>query len=272
MIKIPTTVKKSIQYSFSIIAVIETIAGILGYAIKDIYPSWEWWKWLLVVFAAIVVLTFIIYCILISLKHKPYKTTINGNLVEIKSGDIFSETGWKVIPFNDRFDTQVDDVIIAHDTLNGKMIDHYVSNLDILNDTINKAAKDSSRLIPKLSKNKYIYPLGRIIPFEDFLMLSFSHFDKQNQARISLEEYEPMLVNMWAEIRRVYAAKHIVIPLIGTGITTIEGMPKKNYTEILRCILCTLQGSRYQFEQGISIILTDKTMDEIDMNLIREEF
>lgn len=50
-----------------------------------------------------------------------------GKPVEIKIGDLFTEEEWKVIPFNDRYDTQVDDVIVSHNSLNGKMIDLYVS-------------------------------------------------------------------------------------------------------------------------------------------------
>jgi hypothetical protein len=73
-------------------------------------------------------------------------------------------------------------------------------------------------------------------------------------------------------MRRVYAAKHIVIPLIGSGITTIAGIQQKNYTEMLKCILCTLRGSRFQPEQGISIVMTEDAMANIDMSSIREEF
>ncbi len=272
MIKITDTMKKSLQYSFSVIAGIGTFAGVCGYAIKDIDSSWQWWKWMLIVLAVILALACGIYFYLNSRKHKPYKTIINGNPVEIKTGDLFSESGWKVIPFNDRFDTQVDDVIVAHNSLNGKMIDHHVSNLEELKETIKKAASDSSKLLPEVSNEQLIYPIGRLIPYESFLMLSFSHFDNQNQAYIGLEEYELMLVRMWSEIRRVYAAKSIAIPLLGTGITTIEGMPNKNYTELLKCILCTLRRSKYQFDQGVSIVLSDKAMKRIDMNIIREEF
>ena len=77
---------------------------------------------------------------------------------------------------------------------------------------------------------------------------------------------------MWAELRRVYAAKHITIPLIGAGITDINGMPEKNYTEFLKCILCTLRSSKFQPDKGITIVMTREAMMRIDMNVIREEF
>lgn len=272
MKRLSRTIKMSIQYSFSIIAGLNTIAGLWGYAIKDINSSWSWWKWGLVLLVALIVLSAIIYGIICLSKHKPYRTVINGKSVEIMVGDLFSETGWKVIPFNDRFDTQVDDIIIAHNSLNGKMIDTYVSNMDELKTAIRSAPNDVSKFKPVLSGDKYIYPLGRLIPYNDFLMLSFSHFDDQNQAYIGIGEYEQMLIRMWSEMRRVYAAKPISIPLIGTGITTIEGVSEKNHTELLKCILCTLRGSKFQPDQGIRIVLTNEAMEQIDMSIIKEEF
>ena len=265
-------IKKSVRHSFSIVAGLSTIAGIWGYTVKDINPLWQCWKWGLVLAVVFIFLSGVFYVIMRSLAHKPYKTSINGKPVEIKVGDLFTENGWKVVPFNDRYDTQVDDVIIAHNSLNGKMIDSYVDNLDALNETIRAAANDTSELKPKTVGGKTVFPLGRLIAYNDFLMLSFSHFDKQNRAYIGIGEYEQMLICMWSEMRRVYAAKHIVIPLIGSGITTIAGMPQKNYTEMLKCILCTLKGSHFQPEQGISIVLTKEAITNIDMSIIKEEF
>lgn len=220
-----------------------------------------------------VVLSCIIYAVIHSFAHKLYKTTINGKPVEIKTGNLFVEKGWKVIPFNERYDTTVDDVIIAENSLNGQMIKLYIGgDLNSLNETIKAAGADTSELKPKIIGGKTVFPLGRLIAYNDFLMLSFSHFDKQNRAFIEVGEYEQMLIRMWSEMRRVYAAKHIVIPLIGAGITTIVGMPQKNYTEMLKCILCTLRRSSFQPDEGISIVLSKETMANTDMNIIRDEF
>lgn len=267
-----STIKKSIQFSFSMVAGASTIAGIWGYTIKDINPLWKWWVCGLVLIAVFIVMCFLSYVYLFLTKHNTYKTTINGKVVTIKIGDIFIEEGWKVIPFNDRFDTKVDDIIIAHNSLNGVMINKHIDDIVSLNEAIKEEKSDCSDLKPNLINGQKHYPLGRIIPYKDFLMLSFSHFDNQNRAFIGIGEYEQMLFRMWKEIRRVYAAKHVSIPLIGTGITSIEGLSQKNYTEILRCILCTLRRSGFQPDQGISIIITEEAIKKIDMNMIKEEY
>ena len=62
------------------------------------------------------------------------KTSISlgGTSVHIKKGDIFLQDGLKVIPFNEYFDTSVDDKIIARNSLNGKYITNIFTDVDEL--------------------------------------------------------------------------------------------------------------------------------------------
>ena len=59
---------------------------------------------------------------------------VEGSDVTIKVGDIFQQPGLKAIAFNEYFDTQVDNRIIAEGSLNGifikKNLDVPVSELD----------------------------------------------------------------------------------------------------------------------------------------------
>ncbi len=272
MKRIPLLFRKSVSYAFIIISGISTIVGLWGYTIKDINPQWAWWKWALVLLGTYLVVSLIIGLIIKAKEHKPLTISINGKTVKIKVGNIFSEEGYKVIPFNERFDTQVNDIIIAHNTLNGKLIDNYIEDINELKNTILSAAFEDSYYKPTFIEGKAVYPLGRLIPYNDYLLLSFTHFDEHNQAYISVGEYEQILLRMWKEMRRVYAAKHIVIPLLGAGITTIDGTQEKNYTDLLKCILCTLRSSMFQPEQGMTITLTSDTIKQINMNSIKEEF
>ena len=272
MKRIPSIIRRSVQYAFSIIAGASAVAGLWGYTVRDISDKLEWWHWLLVIVGVFIALSIGIYFIIRAFSHRSFTTKINGKPVVIKVGDLFEAIGWKLIPCNERFDTQVDDTIIAHDTLNGKMIDSHISDMDDLKRIIAEAVNDNSPLKGKKENGRFVYPLGRVIPYQDFLMVAFSHFNEQNKAHIGIGEYEQLLIRMWAEIRRVYAAKPITIPLIGAGITDVEGVPEKNYTEFLKCILCTLRSSKFQPDKGITIVVTEDAMDKIDMNAIREEF
>lgn len=270
-------IKKSMCCSYAMISAIGMILSIFGYNIRDLYPDQIWWVYVVCLLIFWIVLTSIlfllIYCYKEAMKHKPYETEINGKSVNIKVGDIFREIGLKVIPFNERYDTKVDDVIISHNSLNGIMIDRYVKILNELNETIKSDANKSLSPLKMMIKDEMkVYPLGRIIRYNDFLMVAFSHFDKQNRAYISFDEYEQVLFRMWSELRRVYAGKPIVLPLLGGGITTINEVTEKNYTELLKCILCTLRSSRFMPIKGISIVMPLDVMKKIDMNLIRKEF
>lgn len=272
MKQIPRTIKRSLTYAFTIITGISTIVGLWGYTVKDINPDLSWWKWGLILLGGFIILALFIFIILKKASHRAYSTSINGKPVTIKVGDIFAETGWKLIPCNERFDTQVDDRIIAHNTLNGKMIDDHVTDIEDLRSVIIAAKDGSSEFIPFTKGGKTVFPLGRLIPYKDFLMLAFSHFDENDTAYIGIGEYEQLLLRMWAEVRRVYAAKPVSLPLIGGGVTTIKGLPEKNYTALLKCMLCTLRSSKFQPDQGLTIILTQDVIDQIDMNEIKEEF
>ncbi|MGC6604745.1 macro domain-containing protein [Escherichia coli] len=59
-------------------------------------------------------------------KLREINITIEESNVIIKTGDIFKQDGLKVIPFNEYFDTQVDEKIIAETSLNGKFIKKYL--------------------------------------------------------------------------------------------------------------------------------------------------
>lgn len=265
--------KHSVHIAFDIVAGISTIVGIWGFTLRDISEKMAWWQCLLILIAAFLIISVICRGIIEGKKHQSYETSIHGKKVVIKEGNIFEEDGLKVIPFNEYFDTLVDDIVISSRSLNGKMIKDYVSDIEELNQTIISAKNDVVSIgCPVDVDGRSRYPLGRIIKYQGFAMLAFSHFNAQNEAYISIGDYEKCLFNMWRELRRVYASEHIVIPLIGSGITTIEGVQTKNNTELLKCILCSLRGSKFIPDNGVTIVLTKETINEIDMNRIREEF
>ncbi|MBS5720753.1 MAG: hypothetical protein KHW57_08845, partial [Clostridium sp.] len=158
---------------------------------------------------------------------------IKGINVKIEEGDIFESTDWKLIPFNEFFDTTVDDVVIARNSLNGKFIER-LQDIDDLNRKINEA-DDVPGMRKKTKAGRICYSLGRIIAYQDYMLLAFSHFEN-NQALLSHNDYEICLRTMWKEISRVYANRPITIPLLGGGITRITD---KNEFQLLQHIECS---------------------------------
>jgi hypothetical protein len=70
---------------------------------------------------------------------------------------------------------------------------------------------------------------------------------------------------MWKEIDRVYANTPVFIPLLGSGITRFTDTPNKDNLSLIKCLLCTLKMSGVHIKQTITICLTKKTMNDINI-------
>lgn len=258
--------KDSFLCSVSLIAAIETLCAIADFSINDICNDLKWWNKGLIIFQVFVLLFLITGCIKAISANRSVSLKIRGVSIKIKTGNIFESTDWKLIPFNEFFDTQVDDVVIARNSLNGKFIDS-LSDIDDLNRII-AAAENTPGMKYKKKSGRTCYQLGQIIPYQDYMLLAFSHFEN-NQAKLSQNDYEACLRTMWNEISRVYANRPVTIPLLGGGITRITD---KNDFHLLRCILCTLKTSNAEIYQPITIILTKESMDKINLYDIKKHF
>lgn len=258
--------KDSISVSLALLAFIQTIAEVIGLFEIDFVKGISWWGKLVVIVALFIVLTFSVFIFKLVRVHRGLRLKIADNDVIIKEADIFKQDGWKLIPFNERFDTTVDDKIIAHNTLNGYFIDSLdESDKHNLEDCILHAANVSG--LNNLSKGSgRKHPLGRIVTFSnEFLLLAFTHFDNNNNAYLSHSDFEKCLLTMWKEISRVYANKPIYIPLLGSGMTRFTDTPHKDNLSLAQCLLCTLKMSGVHLKQPITICLTPQVLDDINI-------
>lgn len=256
--------KDSISFATGIVAAIETALAVSGVSLHDAIPGQAWWVYLLIVLATFTALVMLIRLVLALLYRERIELDINGNQVEIVEGDLFAQDGKKVIPFNEYFDTNVDDIVISHSSLNGIFINHYVDDPTELKRTIEG---DNNSLLPVYDdKGRRRYDLGTIKRFgEEYLLLAFSHFDEYNQAHLTMDEYERCLMNMWRELCRVYAGRPIFLPLLGSGITRFDDVRRKSEGELLRCMLCTLRSTGQSFSKPISIVLTNEAISRVDL-------
>ncbi|WP_253718643.1 macro domain-containing protein [Weizmannia acidilactici] len=87
-------------------------------------------------FYSLIVISIIYILIYIIIKSglKEITLNINGSLIEITSGDIFQQDSdcYKVIAFNEFFDTTVDDNIISSNSLNGMYLKKSILMKNIL--------------------------------------------------------------------------------------------------------------------------------------------
>lgn len=204
---------------------------------------------------------------------------INNTTIKISKGDIFSNNTneFKVIGFNEYFDTNVDDRIISSKTLNGLYIKQKYNDVSVLDEKI----KDNEHLkqniinnVNRVSGKRIKYKLGTIFKDEDYFLVALSKFDEDNRAYLEVNEYINCLMNFWNECDIFYAGYTVVMPLLGSGITRFHGYEEITDQEILEIILWTFKVSKIKFKypSSLKIVLTNNTLKKINLYEIKNRF
>lgn len=201
---------------------------------------------------------------------------INETVINIEIGDIFNETGIKVIPFNEYFDTIIDDVIISKNSLNGIFINKIINekrvNLEELNKKIENELSDKKISINHNRKKgkKIKYKLGTIFEYDDYFLTAMTKFDNDNRAKISQKEFLEFLLEFWENIDIKYNNRKIIVPLLGSGITRFEKNIKPQ--ELLSQIIWIFKLSQISLKSGLKIIIHENMKEQINLYEIKEIF
>lgn len=260
--KLTKRVKDSIIITMSSIGVISTFLSVLGLSLADIETLTIWLRIVISVFAFII-LYLIIYMLIGRIFRDSVSTTIHQTSVTVVCGDIFEVPEFRVIGCDTNFRTEVDDVIISKKSLHGQLIlNHGVP--DEINAVIETEAKRLG--LYKNDEGLYDFPLGTIIRYDSsvdnhtYLMLAMTELNSDYESHTNMSEFEYMLMRMWKEINRIYAGNDIALPLLGSGISRFDDGPKE-YETLLRCMLCTLNGSGVTFNSNIKILIYGNIKD-----------
>ncbi|HAV5770680.1 TPA: hypothetical protein JI173_10495 [Acinetobacter baumannii] len=197
---------------------------------------------------------------------------VEGSEVTIKTGDIFSESGLKTIPFNEYFDTTVDNKIISDRSLNGIFIKQYMKdNLSSFDQYISGYSFDSEDILDKNLKRKFgkiqRYQIGTICLYQDFILTAFAKFDDDNKAVLTMPEYLEFLINFWDNVNNVYAQQSVSTPIFGSGITRIKGHKTISDEDLLKIMLWTFRISEMRFKHPakLTIIISKDKIDKINL-------
>ncbi len=227
-----------------------------------------------------ITVTLIYYCYsLISMNNiKSITLSIQGSTFEIKSGNIFESSDLKVINFNEYFDTQVDNKVIAKNSLNGKFI------VDILNDNTKELDSEIEKQLAgkivannknrKLGKKKQ-YNLGEIVEYKDYLLTSLTKFTDDNRAILSLKDYLSFLMNFWDNLDKVYANRCVTITLFGSSsLTRFTDAYEINDQDLIEIIIWTFKISKIKFKYPtkITMVLSDDLIRKINLYKIKEMY
>lgn len=198
--------------------------------------------------------------------------SIEGSDVTIKVGDIFLQEGLKAIAFNEYFDTQVDNKIIAERSLNGIFVNEHlqvpVSELDQYIEGYNFESSEIIETNDARKEGKKIrYQIGTICIYQEFLLTAFSKFDENNKAILTMPEYLEFLISFWDKVNNVYAQESVSTPIFGSGIARIKGHKNISDEDLLKIMLWTFRISemRFKYPARLTIIIHKDKIDKINL-------
>ena len=199
------------------------------------------------------------------------KIDIEGTEVNIKAGDIFEQEGLKVIAFNEYLDTQVDEKIIASNSLNGIFINRFFKDsIDKLDEHIEKYDFEENKIDVNATRRngkKQKFKLGTLCIYEEFILTAFSKFDEKNKATLTMPEYLEFLIKFWDEINNVYGQKSVTVPIFGSGITRIKEHKSISDEDLLKIMLWTFRISemRFKYPAKLTIVIHKNKIEKINL-------
>ncbi|WP_070121698.1 macro domain-containing protein [Bacillus marinisedimentorum] len=206
----------------------------------------------------------ILYILLDLLKNTRLKETkliVDGSEIVVKTGDIFKfpRNIYKVIAFNEFFDTKVDDKIISKSSLNGQYLNYFYENTSDLDERIYQDQRMQNRIVEKnverpLGGKHTRYRLGSIFKDKDFFLVAFSKFNDENEANLKLHEYANCLIHFWNEVNSLYAQQEVVVPLLGSGITRHKDFNATPH-QLLEVMLWTFKISKVKFREPSKVTI-----------------
>lgn len=197
---------------------------------------------------------------------------IEGSTVTVKAGDLFKEQGFKVIAFNEYFDTQVDGRIISAESLNGIFINNHVpGGLDALEQHLEKHQFEDGDLAQfnesRRAGKKQKYEIGTVCVYDDFILAAFTKFDDSNKAVLTMPEYLEFLIKFWDKINVVYGQKCVSVPVFGSGITRIKEHKNIGEEDLLKIMLWTFRISemRFKYPAKLTIVVHESKIDKVNL-------
>jgi hypothetical protein len=225
-----------------------------------------------VIFVVLLIVYFFLWLWMNNKKAMSLK--IGNTTVSITSGDIFAQEGFKVIAFNEYFDTIVGD-IVSENTLNGIFIKKNVSDFANLDKQI---ASDDHLMHRRTdinntrkAGNKQKYKLGSIFKYSnDYLLAAFAKFNEDNEANIAIPDYMHFLLDFWHEISVFYNSRLVSITIFGSGITRFVDRYNPSNQELLELILWSFRVSGVKLISGLQIIIPVEKCAGIDFYRLKE--
>ncbi len=133
---------------------------------------------------------------------------------------------------------------------------------------------DNAQLKPTRGKSKYQnkvrYESGKLVPNGEYLLLAFAKLDKDGLGRFfSHDEFLDCLSLLWKEIDKYYGQEDVCIPVLGAGITRMNGA-LLTQQELLDIIIRSYKLSPHKIKSPCQLHIVCKKCDDFSLNKIGE--
>ena len=197
--------------------------------------------------------------------------------LKIFEGDILSiKRGVVVIPFNDYFDTLVDNKVIGTDTLHGKFVNKFrieYPNID-LDEEIRKSLSAYGYTENKerpVEGKQYKYPLAAVArvsvnPELHYYLLAATEFNWENHPIEQPEMYSYIMQKLYKYINTNCSGLPVYMPIIGTGQMGLNLAKEDVLYEMIHNMMLV---KPYVTRGGSNIVIYKGDMPEISLNRIK---
>lgn len=217
--------------------------------------------------------------ITISFAHKRTVVVQKGNIWDVKDGIV-------IVPVNNFFDTQVDDIVIGKNTLHGQFVDLYKKRYPTknLNQEIRKALQaDNIKSSGTYSNRKHViedgedyskaYPLGTVARLKEgnlqYYLVVVTEFDEENHIINQPEMYPMILLKLIKQIDKWNSGVPVYLPIIGSGQM---GLPLTKQGIVAEMLSCFNMAEHYVAIGGTTILVYEKDMRDVSLNRIKYQF
>lgn len=221
----------------------------------------------MVFFLLIFVLTVLIYKVCVYIKWWRKIKGKNYTIV-VKYKDIFKvKKCKKVIPFDECYTTDVGSLPgeIKPTSICGQYLEKYpITNMYDLIEQAKLNSKGKSKY-----QNKDKYESGRLVPNQDYLLMSFAKLDKEGLGRLTRAELVDCLTVLWSEIDKYYGQQDVCISILGSGITRMDDSILMQQ-ELLDIIIASYKLSASKIKKPNKLIIACKRVEGFSLYKIGE--
>lgn len=220
----------------------------------------------------------VIACVLVgvvrSLPRRGISHRIGGtnSRLSVRFGDIFEESGLRVIPVNEFFDCELGEHV-SPVTLHGQVIARLYGgdSTRFARDVDELLPRSAALSIPRTDGRTLSYPLGTTVKVkfneERYLLVAFAKTDPATRkAHASVQDMWTALEGLWKAARIHSNGDAIVLPLLGSGQSGVGLPPQQLLTLILTAALAETKRQRIGGE--IVVVIQEEFFEDVDLNAL----